>query len=135
MIVARYVLKTFAVSPLTILLKNSLTCLDVIPSNIKSSGFFLSVSFLKLSRKIFSRSPTAKGFCHLTLSLPKKSNSITFDFNFTCSTRSVVAHVKLKSNVMEFDFLGKDRDRKSTRLNSSHDQISYAVFCLKKKNL
>src|SRR5206468_13105314 len=36
---------------------------------------------------------------------------------------------------------GKDRvasralleDRKSTRLNSSHDQISYAVFCLKKK--
>src|SRR2546428_1592306 len=27
-----------------------------------------------------------------------------------------------------------DRDRKSTRLNSSHDQISYAVFCLKKKS-
>src|SRR2546430_9036961 len=26
------------------------------------------------------------------------------------------------------------RDRKSTRLNSSHSQISYAVFCLKKKN-
>src|SRR2546421_1854546 len=25
------------------------------------------------------------------------------------------------------------KDRKSTRLNSSHDQISYAVFCLKKK--
>src|SRR2546428_7161103 len=30
----------------------------------------------------------------------------------------------------EFVYL---RDRKSTRLNSSHDQISYAVFCLKKK--
>src|SRR2546428_13366517 len=28
----------------------------------------------------------------------------------------------------------RERDRKSTRLNSSHDQISYAVFCLKKKN-
>src|SRR5688572_32663982 len=27
-----------------------------------------------------------------------------------------------------------DADRKSTRLNSSHSQISYAVFCLKKKN-
>src|SRR2546428_1498305 len=26
-------------------------------------------------------------------------------------------------------------DRKSTRLNSSHDQISYAVFCLQKKQL
>src|SRR2546428_10206906 len=32
--------------------------------------------------------------------------------------------------LMPFGFL----DRKSTRLNSSHDQISYAVFCLKKKN-
>src|SRR5699024_11781582 len=29
---------------------------------------------------------------------------------------------------------GKGRDRKSTRLNSSHVSISYAVFCLKKKN-
>src|SRR5205085_11619493 len=28
----------------------------------------------------------------------------------------------------------RSRDRKSTRLNSSHSQISYAVFCLKKKN-
>src|SRR5256886_13715380 len=28
---------------------------------------------------------------------------------------------------------GSDGDRKSTRLNSSHSQISYAVFCLKKK--
>src|SRR2546428_5705538 len=38
----------------------------------------------------------------------------------------------------EFDLNPKDSvwpktDRKSTRLNSSHDQISYAVFCLKKK--
>src|SRR2546430_8839863 len=28
----------------------------------------------------------------------------------------------------------EEADRKSTRLNSSHSQISYAVFCLKKKN-
>src|SRR2546427_2231777 len=28
-----------------------------------------------------------------------------------------------------------DLDRKSTRLNSSHSQISYAVFCLKKKKI
>src|SRR2546430_6549906 len=32
-----------------------------------------------------------------------------------------------------FVFLGLMKDRKSTRLNSSHSQISYAVFCLKKK--
>src|SRR5438445_6984645 len=30
-------------------------------------------------------------------------------------------------------FLGTGEDRKSTRLNSSHANISYAVFCLKKK--
>src|SRR3712207_8214818 len=30
-------------------------------------------------------------------------------------------------------YLQKARDRKSTRLNSSHANISYAVFCLKKK--
>src|SRR2546430_8307986 len=35
-------------------------------------------------------------------------------------------HQKEKSDV--------PTDRKSTRLNSSHSQISYAVFCLKKKN-
>src|SRR3712207_7424388 len=31
--------------------------------------------------------------------------------------------------------LAIDRDRKSTRLNSSHANISYAVFCLKKKKI
>src|SRR2546430_9028498 len=30
---------------------------------------------------------------------------------------------------------GRIEDRKSTRLNSSHSQISYAVFCLKKKKI
>src|SRR5437588_8030801 len=34
----------------------------------------------------------------------------------------------------ERDVLIPARDRKSTRLNSSHTVISYAVFCLKKKN-
>src|SRR5258708_10536606 len=32
-------------------------------------------------------------------------------------------------------FISADGDRKSTRLNSSHQIISYAVFCLKKKNV
>src|SRR5437867_10476128 len=35
--------------------------------------------------------------------------------------------------VEEFNQLELRRDRKSTRLNSSHRTISYAVFCLKKK--
>src|SRR2546428_170408 len=43
----------------------------------------------------------------------------------------------LRGEVHHKDTLGNSGsiggDRKSTRLNSSHDQISYAVFCLKKK--
>src|SRR2546428_5916176 len=35
---------------------------------------------------------------------------------------------------MRYSMEAPGGDRKSTRLNSSHDQISYAVFCLKKKN-
>src|SRR2546430_7491961 len=34
----------------------------------------------------------------------------------------------------KFEISRRSTDRKSTRLNSSHSQISYAVFCLKKKN-
>src|SRR5205814_7677766 len=34
---------------------------------------------------------------------------------------------------LRHDAVGETRDRKSTRLNSSHLGISYAVFCLKKK--
>src|SRR5256886_7530790 len=36
--------------------------------------------------------------------------------------------------LLAFVFSAAVGDRKSTRLNSSHSQISYAVFCLKKKN-
>src|SRR2546427_5406433 len=37
---------------------------------------------------------------------------------------------RVNNNFRQF---GTSLDRKSTRLNSSHSQISYAVFCLKKK--
>src|SRR2546428_9191491 len=43
---------------------------------------------------------------------------------FTSFQSAVASAARLK---------GSCTDRKSTRLNSSHDQISYAVFCLKKK--
>src|SRR2546430_9460085 len=41
---------------------------------------------------------------------------------------------RLSIRLCRFRPLGRKVDRKSTRLNSSHSQISYAVFCLKKKN-
>src|SRR2546430_3929490 len=45
-----------------------------------------------------------------------------------CSTRA------FKSSALKLGRGSSILDRKSTRLNSSHSQISYAVFCLKKKN-
>src|SRR5687768_17624144 len=41
--------------------------------------------------------------------------------------------LKLVTHGAELALKARDRDRKSTRLNSSHGYISYAVFCLKKK--
>src|SRR5256886_12787504 len=66
-------------------------------------------------------------------------------FPYTTLFRSVVELVDLKSytdnilasltnGIVSVDLDGRVvTDRKSTRLNSSHSQISYAVFCLKKK--
>src|SRR2546427_3993342 len=42
-------------------------------------------------------------------------------------------HDRLNPIRGQFGMIVNLRDRKSTRLNSSHSQISYAVFCLKKK--
>src|SRR2546427_9276132 len=41
--------------------------------------------------------------------------------------------LRLESRHVATEQLDAATDRKSTRLNSSHSQISYAVFCLKKK--
>src|SRR5690348_17390301 len=61
-------------------------------------------------------------------------------------TRTIYRAANLATISISFcDFKGKDKwkiigkrlflDRKSTRLNSSHPSISYAVFCLKKKKI
>src|SRR3712207_8865754 len=55
---------------------------------------------------------------------------------FLVATGSAVAVTLVSAVVIperSAEFWG--RDRKSTRLNSSHANISYAVFCLKKKNI
>src|SRR2546422_3292831 len=48
-------------------------------------------------------------------------------------TRSI-HKLKILQHVTSCNPHQRERDRKSTRLNSSHGYISYAVFCLKKKN-
>src|SRR5258707_13775140 len=55
--------------------------------------------------------------------------------NRVAPVRSACA-VLVSSQNNDRDWLSyQQQDRKSTRLNSSHANISYAVFCLKKKNL
>src|SRR3989440_8912778 len=65
------------------------------------------------------------------------SQKIALDPSFYNVGMKVGAHVvpgsvtrDLATRTLRFQV---SEDRKSTRLNSSHDQISYAVFCLKKK--
>src|SRR3712207_8329228 len=43
------------------------------------------------------------------------------------------AHERVGHDVADLAVVVRRKDRKSTRLNSSHANISYAVFCLKKK--
>src|SRR2546427_5805251 len=55
-------------------------------------------------------------------------------FPYTTLFRSLDAAILMHPKVWEASgHLAGFADRKSTRLNSSHSQISYAVFCLKKK--
>src|SRR5437763_7215446 len=56
---------------------------------------------------------------------------------FGGSTRSLGVQVQSSVSLSQFEtaWAIASIDRKSTRLNSSHRCISYAVFCLKKKNI
>src|SRR5688572_14346629 len=55
------------------------------------------------------------------------------EFAAVCECRSVLLR---RRELLPADRVAAHvQDRKSTRLNSSHSQISYAVFCLKKKNI
>src|SRR2546429_7335416 len=59
-------------------------------------------------------------------------------FEMLCKCIHAVHQGQIWANSKQLRFVieifGKREDRKSTRLNSSHGYISYAVFCLKKKN-
>src|SRR2546430_13223411 len=58
-------------------------------------------------------------------------NDLSRGFNILTQTESETGGSEWRSVSVDED---RFVDRKSTRLNSSHSQISYAVFCLKKKN-
>src|SRR5438874_3267794 len=75
------------------------------------------------------RPPRSTLFPYTTLFRSRKTSGLA------CCGRAVagaVAFVLVEAPALIAP--AQDRDRKSTRLNSSHVEISYAVFCLKKKN-
>src|SRR2546428_6164815 len=66
-----------------------------------------------------------------TSGTPSSPKSRARDERFRNPPSAIRNHMKFLC--VECDRQMAFEDRKSTRLNSSHDQISYAVFCLKKK--
>src|SRR2546430_5999475 len=70
------------------------------------------------------RPPRSTLFPYTTLFRSQKREGIVVAVDPIIDPASQIFRIKLEVD---------NRDRKSTRLNSSHSQISYAVFCLKKK--
>src|SRR2546427_9563285 len=54
-------------------------------------------------------------------------------FRSSLTSAPLIVKDKVLVGITGGEFGARGLDRKSTRLNSSHSQISYAVFCLKKK--
>src|SRR2546427_3922036 len=76
------------------------------------------------------RSLRALDLCFLVLAI-----DLTVQASRTCSQRWSNCSDCSPADLLSALLRGWEQvDRKSTRLNSSHSQISYAVFCLKKKN-
>src|SRR2546427_1022450 len=67
----------------------------------------------------------------------RRAKQISFNEENGIEPKQIVKRVKDLIDGVYSEKSGKEaerlQDRKSTRLNSSHSQISYAVFCLKKK--
>src|SRR2546430_5743242 len=78
------------------------------------------------------RPPRSTLFPYTTLF--RSTNSMTVRVRFAPSPTGYLHIGAARSALFNWLFARKvGGDRKSTRLNSSHSQISYAVFCLKKK--
>src|SRR2546430_11014383 len=78
------------------------------------------------------RPPRSTLFPYTTL-FRSRLTMVTNAFNLPDQTITGYAYDEAGNMVRQTNAEGRVTDRKSTRLNSSHSQISYAVFCLKKK--
>src|SRR5256884_3093844 len=84
------------------------------------------------------RPPRSTLFPYTTLfrSLPPRASPVKngFDVQYFFYSQGTLSSFSSQSLTVNSDGTVAEGDRKSTRLNSSHGYISYAVFCLKKKN-
>src|SRR3989475_7903857 len=78
------------------------------------------------------RPPRSTLFPYTTLFKQKTIRDLTVTGVQTCALDR--KSTRLNSSHSQISYAVFCLDRKSTRLNSSHSQISYAVFCLKKKS-
>src|SRR5258707_1910126 len=89
---------------------------------------------MKKKKKKKTQKKKKINFFFLMIRRPPRSTLFPYTTLFRSkSTTQIIlsAEMKARTEVLHF---GRELDRKSTRLNSSHANISYAVFCLKKKN-
>src|SRR3989442_12489889 len=101
----------------------------LIPSTPPASLYIL---FTLLMSLLFPLRHVVPFFFFLMIRRPPRSTL----FPYTTLFRSVDGFPFYASPITaDVAGLGLGRDRKSTRLNSSHVRISYAVFCLKKKKI
>src|SRR3712207_7176633 len=82
-----------------------------------------------------NREPTQKCPNRMASTSCKKKVAIVYA-SVTGNTQALagILTASASSQPVDVDVWRVEEDRKSTRLNSSHANISYAVFCLKKKN-
>src|SRR5206468_12305356 len=101
-----------------------LSAVHVLALSLSSTCFFFFLLPPLPSSTLFPYTTLFRSIVCVSLSLIDKAA-----FSASAHTFSACSHCCALVNCVLIA-----RDRKSTRLNSSHDQISYAVFCLKKKN-
>ena len=86
-----------------------------------------SLSFFKMKKNLLKRLSFKK--------LEKQNRILKILYNNTILPKDKrTIYGQIRHELRSKSSLSIVRDRKSTRLNSSHGYISYAVFCLKKKN-
>src|SRR5438034_7296109 len=97
----------------------------------------MSTPFRRPSLVVFILAGIACGGSHRML-LPPRLNLSPYGqiglVTFTAENAKGSLHEFATRRFSEYVLAAQTGDRKSTRLNSSHTVISYAVFCLKKKN-